>query len=98
MDQDANSEDWARTATDDQFWSFQYYEHLQMISESLEESGEDPTEINILKNQWLQIHQRTMNYKTKPVTDDELENLHIVKTKILKKICANKDWMGPTFP
>ncbi|CAK7994499.1 Hypothetical protein POVR1_LOCUS23 [uncultured virus] len=97
MDPDADPERWVTNTNDDQFWSLQYYEHLQMISESLVESGEDPTEIDQMKDQWLVIHQRTID-ENGEITDDELNQLHIVKTRILKAITSKRSWMGTSYP
>ena len=95
---DDNPRRWAQETTDDQFWSFQYVEHLQMIAESLEESGVDSSRVKALEKTWTSVHQELMMDSNKTLSSELLRDLRKSKTSILKKIVNAPDWLGPTHP
>lgn len=88
---------WVEDATDEQFWSYQYVEHLQMIIESLEESGLDASRARSLEVSWLSRHQKLMDMSN-DIPFNELVELKAFKTVILKQIVDAPNWLGPTFP
>lgn len=95
---DDNPRRWAQETTDEQFWSFQYVEHLQMIAESLEESGIDSSRVKTLEQTWLSVHQELMMDSDKTLSSEPLKDLRNSKTLILKKIVNAPEWLGSTHP
>jgi hypothetical protein len=89
---------WARTASDDQFWSLQYIEHLTMIIEILSCAGltDFVNEAISLRSNWEKIHQHVLNPNNK-ITSKQLETLHNFKLQLvtsLMTLAQEKQWPG----
>jgi hypothetical protein len=91
-----DEETWCSTATDDQFWSLQYSEHLEMIKPILlaVPLPDFHRECNRLTKRWEELYNELLSDENIKLSNVDLEKLHDFKLRVLTTLMTSDKWPG----